>query len=137
MRKLMTVTLVLLTAALLLGMGNIGGTPEGTIPKTSENIRVQLADRAGVTTELSHFSMDGNIFLAGRRGAGQMSVFFRELAEVSFGPVSGNDAPAELFLKSGKRVQLKMDKKAVFYGDTGSGTFHIATGEVSRIVFLK
>jgi len=135
MRNLLTVALTLLTAALLMGMGNIGGTQDGTIPKTKENIQAQLVDRSGVSTELSRFSMDGNVFLEGRRGEGEMNVFFRDLKEVSFGPVSGNDAPADLLLKSGKHVQLKVRKSAVFYGDTGSGNYHISAGDVSRIVF--
>lgn len=137
MRNLLKVALVLLTAALLLGMGNVGGTPEGTVPKTNENIRAKLVDRSGVSNELTRFSMDGNIFLNGRRGEGQLSVFFRDLMEVSFGPVSGNDTPADLLLKSGKQVQMKVNKSAVFYGDTGSGAYHISAGDVSRIVFQK
>ena len=135
MRNLLTVALALLTAILLLGMGNLGGTPEGTVPKTEENIRALLVDRSGVSNELIRFSMDGNVLLKGRRGEGQMSVFFRDLKEVSFGPVSGNYAPADLLLKSGKRVQLKVEKNAIFYGDTGSGAYHISAGDVSRIVF--
>lgn len=136
MRNLLKVALALLTAALLMGMGNIG-TSEGTIPKTEENIRAQLVDRSGVANELTRFSMDGNVFIKGRRGEGQMSVFFRDLKEVSFGPMSGNDAPADLLLKSGKHVQLKVNKSAIFYGDTGSGIYHISAGDVSRIVFQK
>lgn len=137
MRNLLTVALAMLTSALLMGMGNIGGTPEGKVPKTEENIRARLVDRSGVSNELTQFSMDGNVFLNGRRGEGQMSVFFRDLNEASFGPVSGNDAPVDLILKSGKQVQLKVKKNAIFYGDTGSGTYHISAGDVSRIVFHK
>jgi hypothetical protein len=51
--------------------------------------------------------------------------------------VSGNDTLADLLLKSGKRVQLKVNKSAIFYGDTGSGTYRISAGDVSRIVFHK
>lgn len=137
MRNLLTVALALLAAVLLMGMGSVGGTQEGTIPKTNENIQAQLVDRSGVSNELTRFSMDGNVFLNGRRGEGQLSVFFRDLKEVSFGPVSGKDAPADLLLKSGKHVQMKVNKSAVFYGDTGSGTYHISAGDVSRIVFQK
>lgn len=137
MRNLLTVALILLTAALLTGMGNLGGTPEGTVPKTDENIRAQLVDRAGVSTELSRFSMGGNVVFEGRRGEGTMSLFFRDLKEVSFGPVSGSDVPADLLLKSGKQIQLKVSKSAIFYGDTGSGSYRIAAGDVTRIVFHK
>lgn len=137
MRCALTAVLVLLTATMLMGMGNLGGTPEGTVPKTEENIKAQIIDRSGVSTELSRFSMGGNVFLEGRRGEGQMSVFFRDLKEVSFGPESGNEAPADLLLKSGNRLQLKVNKSAVFYGDTGSGAYRISASDVSRIVFHK
>jgi len=137
MRTLTTLALALLAAPLLLGMGSIGGTPEGTIPKTNENVRAHLVDRSGVTTDLTRFSMDGNVFINGRRGEGQMNIFFRDLNEVSFGPAGSKDVPADLSLKTGKQVQLKVDKSAIFYGDTGSGTYHISAGNVSRIVFPR
>ena len=137
MRNLLTVALALLTATLLMGMGSVGGTKEGTIPRTNENIQAQLVDRSGVSSELTRFSMDGNVFLNGRRGEGEMSVLFRDLNEVSFGPVSGNYVAANLLLKSGKHVQLKVNKSAIFYGDTGSGTYRISAGDVSRIEFHK
>jgi hypothetical protein len=137
MRGIMLAALVLLTATLLMGMGNLGGTPEGTVPKTDENIMAQIVDRSGVTIEVSRFSQDGKVFLDGRRGDGEMSVFFRDLREISFGPVSGNEAQADLLLKSGSRLQLKVNKNALFYGDTGYGTYRVAVGGVCRIVFLK
>lgn len=137
MRSALTVVLVLLTATMLMGMGSLGGAPEGTVPKTEENIKAQIIDRSGVSTELSQFSMGGNVFFEGQRGEGRMSVFFRDLKEVSFGPVSGNEAPADLLLKSGSRLQLKVNKSAVFYGDTGYGAYRISASDVSRIIFHK
>jgi hypothetical protein len=137
MRGALTVILVLLAAALLLGMGSVGGPAEGTIPKTKENIKAQIIDRSGVSTDLTRFSISGEVFLEGRRGDGTMSVFFRDLKEISFGPVSGNDVPADLLLTSGSHLRLNVHKSALFYGDTGFGAYRIAAGEVSRIVFLK
>lgn len=137
MRGALTVILVLLTATMLMGMGSLGGAPEGTVPKTEENIKAQIVDRSGVSTELSQFSMGGNVFFEGQRGEGRMSVFFRDIKEVSFGTVSGNEAPADLLLKSGSRLQLKVNKSAVFYGDTGVGAYRISANDVSRIVFRK
>lgn len=134
MRSIVTTMLVLLTASVLMGMGNLGGTPEGQVPKTDENIKVQLIDRSGVSTELTKFSMNGKVFLEGKRGEGEMSVFFHDLKEVSFNPVSGDTVPAELLLKSGSRIQLKIPKGAVFHGDTGVGAYRISAHDVSRIV---
>ncbi len=137
MRSALTTVLVLLTAIVLTGMGNMGGTPEGTVPLPVENIKAQIVDRSGVSTDVSRFSRDGKIFLEGLRGEGQMSIFFRDLKEVSFGAVSGNDVAVDLVLKSGSHLQLKMRKNATFYGDTTYGAFRIAAGDVSRIVFHK
>ncbi len=135
MRGALTAVLVLLTAAVLTGMGSLGGTPEGSVPKVDENVKARIVDRLGVTTEVSSFSMDGKVFLEGRRGEGKMNVPFHDLKEVGFGQVSGDDVAADLLLKSGGRHQLKVNKSTVFYGDTGYGAYHITAGDISRIVF--
>lgn len=137
MRGALTAALIFFSACMLVGMGNLGGTPEGEIPKPDENVKVQVVDRSGVSTELSRFSMDGKVFFKGKRGEGDMTVFFRDLKEASFDPMKGNDAPANLLLKSGSRLQLNVNKSAVFFGDTGHGAFRISAGDVSRIVFHK
>jgi hypothetical protein len=128
--------LALLALVMLTGMGDLGGVPAGTVPKTEENIKVQLVDRSGVSTELSSFSMDGQTFLDGRRGDGQMNISFRELREISFGKVSGEEVPVELLLKSGNRIQLTVRKRTLFYGDTGYGAFRIPARDISRIVMV-
>jgi hypothetical protein len=130
------IVLALLAAAMLTGMGELGGIPAGTIPETDENIKVQIVDRSGVSTELSSFSMDGQTFLDGRRGDGRMNIFFRDLREISFGKVSGEEVPVEFLLKSGSRLQLNVRKRTLFYGDTGYGAYRIPARDVSRIVFV-
>ena len=137
MRSALPAIVVILTATMLMGMGGLGGTPEGTVPKTDEDIRAQVVDRAGVSTALSRFSRDGKVFLEGRRGEGEVSVFFRDLKEVSFGKLSGDEVPADLLLTSGTRIQLKIPKNTVFHGDTGYGAYWISAADVSRIVFHK
>jgi len=136
MRKLPIIVLALLTSAVLMGMGDLGGVPAGTIPKTDENIKAQIIDLSGVSTEVSGFSLDGQIFLDGRRGDGRMSVFFRELRAIEFGKVSGEEVPVDLLLKSGSRLQLNVRMRTLFYGDTGYGAYRIPARDVSRIVFV-
>jgi len=137
MRGALTVILVLLAAAMLTGMGNLGGTQEGTVPKTKENIKAQIVDRSGVSTDLTRFSQAGEVFIEGRRGDGHLSVLFRDLKEINFGPVSGNDVPADLLLKTGAHLHLKLNKGAIFYGDSGYGAYRIAAGDINRILFPK
>ena len=137
MRGVWRVVLAIMTASLLTGMGNLGGTPEGTVPKTEENFKARVVDRSGVTTEVEHLSLDGKVFLEGGRGEGKITIRFRDLKEVGFGAVQGNEVAADLLFKSGEHQQLKVPKNALFYGDAGYGVFRIAAGDVSRIVFLK
>jgi hypothetical protein len=137
MRGIVTTGLVLLTAAILMGMGNMGGTPEGSVPNTSENIKVQLVDRKGVAVELSRFSMDGKIYLEGNLGEGTMSVNFGDLKEVSFGPVTGDSVPADLLLSSDRHLQLKVHKVTVFYGVTENGAYRISVQNTDRIIVRK
>lgn len=136
MRRLLLFVLALLAAVMLTGMGDLGGAPAGTVPKMEEDIKAQIVDSSGVSTELRNFSMDGQTFLDGRRGDGQMNIFFRELREISFGKVSGEEVPVDLLLKSGSRLQLKVRKRSIFYGDTGYGAYRIPARDVSRIVFV-
>lgn len=136
MRKLSIIVLALLTAAVLTGMGDLGGVPAGTIPKTDENIKARIIDRSGVSTEVSGFSMDGQTFLDGRRGDGRMSIFFRELQAIDFGKVSGEEVPVDLLLKSGSRLQLNVRMRTLFYGDMGYGAYRIPARDVGRIVFV-
>jgi hypothetical protein len=135
MRGVLIVVLSLAAAALLTGMGGLGGVPGGTVPKTDENIRARLVDRSGVTVELTQFSMDGDVFLEGSRGDGTMTVFFKEIAEIRFGAVAGEEVPAELMLKAGGRLQLEVRKRAVFYGSTGVGAYRVVARDVARIEF--
>jgi hypothetical protein len=137
MRGIVKTGLAVLTAAVLTGMGSMGGTPEGTVPHTSEDIKVQLVDRKGVTVELSRFSMDGKVFLEGNLGEGTMSVNFDDLKDVSFGPVAGDTVPADLLLKSDRHLQLKVSRIANFYGVMEDGVYRISVQNTSRIIVRK
>lgn len=135
MRGALTVVLAILAGCLLMGMGSLGGTPEGEIPKPDKNFRVMLVDTSGVPSELTRFSMDGNLFVKGKRGEGEVTVPFGNIREVHFGQVSDSDVPADLVQTSGARIQLRVNKSATFFGDTGYGTYRIPAGNVSRIQF--
>ena len=137
MRGIVTIVLLVTIGVVLSGMGNMGGTPEGTVPNAPENFKVQLIDRAGVTTELSRFSMEGKVFFEGELGEGTMSVSFLDIKEISFGAAGGNLVTADLLLDSGRRIQLKLHNVTMFYGVTGDGAYKISVRNISRIVFLK
>lgn len=135
MKGLAISMMIVLTALLLSGMGELGGGPEGTVPETSENIKARVFDRSGTMAELTRFSMDGKVFLAGKIGDGEVTVFFKDIREVDFNQVTGEYIRAILKLASGKSLDLRISKRAVFYGSTGFGAYNIRARDVKRIEF--
>lgn len=130
------IIVILVGTVALMGMGSLGGQPQGTAPKTEVNIHAQIVDRSGVTTEVAQFSMEGKVYLEGARGDGQMTVLFKKLQGIAFGKVEGQIVPAELKFKNGENLKLKLRKSSVFYGSTRYGTFQIRAGNIQKIEFL-
>ncbi|BCR05306.1 hypothetical protein DESUT3_23750 [Desulfuromonas versatilis] len=135
MKKLIFVV-VLSVAALLCGMGERGGPPEGALPKTEENFRVRLIDRSGQSLELEQFSFKGKVFLEGEVGKGQLTVPFRNIRKMTFAAPEGELVPVDLQLRAGSAVRLQLQGGDLFYGSPGYGTFQIRGGDVQSIDFL-
>ncbi|PLX95489.1 MAG: hypothetical protein C0621_03505 [Desulfuromonas sp.] len=135
MKRILSLFLLLLTAFFLMGMGDLGGTPEGSVPAVDEDYHVQLTDREGVSVSLSQFSMDGNIVLQGKRGSGTMSIPFSALTAIEVTQTRSNDATVNLSLNEGESLQIKIPGRAVFYGSTGFGGYQIRVDDVTRIDF--
>jgi len=127
--------LVLFFAVVLTGMGELGGGPSGTVPETTENINARVFDRMGIMAELTQFSMEGNVFLEGTSGKGEITIPFKNLKSIEFGEIIGQDMFVSVQLKSGETLPLKVTKKAVFYGDTGYGAYRIRVRDIKRVEF--
>jgi hypothetical protein len=136
MKRILATFSLLAAALLLLGMGDLGGAPAGSVPQTAENLHAVVIDRSGIRTDLSQFSMDGTLFLEGNRGSGKLTVDFKKIAAVDFGQVSGDRVAVSLQLKDGEKIDLMILRRALFYGDTGYGAFKIAARDLQRIEFL-
>ncbi len=135
MRNVIVTFMLLLLATVLTGMGMTGGGPGGTVPDVKEEIHARLVDRTGTSIELDRFSVDGEVFIEGERGSGTMSVFFNRLKAIRFGEISGEKVLTTVELKDGSSIDLKVSKRAVFYGDTGFGAYSIRAREVKEIRF--
>jgi hypothetical protein len=119
-----------------MGMGGLGGQPEGTIPETDVNIRAEVKDRDGVTTHLENFSMAGKIALSAWRGQGQLTIPFANIDTVVFGDSHGDAVTVDVKLKTGEAMALKLRSRAQFYGSTGFGAFQIKSKDLALIDFL-
>jgi hypothetical protein len=136
MNRTLSLILLLVVASICMGMGGLGGQPEGTIPETDVNIRAEVKDRDGVTTHLENFSMAGKIALSAWRGQGQLTIPFANIDTVVFGDSHGDDVKVDVKLKTGEAMALKLRSRAQFYGSTGFGAFQIKSKDLALIDFL-
>lgn len=135
MRKVCSTLVVLLLAAVLCGMGGLGGEPEGTLPETEFDFSVVVVDRAGVETALSKFSMDGSTFLHGQLGKAAVTIDFNDIASASFKSLANDRIKVALDLKSGEDLFLQIRRRSGFAGQMKVGVYHIRAEDVARIDF--
>jgi len=135
MKRFAGLALLLIVAVLCMGMGDLGGHPEGTTPETDVRIEAKITDRSGTETSVNQFSMDGKTYLDSLRGSGQLTIPFQQLDSVICGKVTGDEMAVKVKLKSGSVLDLAIRKRALFYGSTGYGAFVIKARDVARIDF--
>ena len=128
--------LLLVVASFCLGMGGLGGQPEGTIPETDVNFQVEVTDRDGVTTPLAKFSMAGKTALDAWRGQGKLTIPFANIDTIVFNDSSGNAIAVEVKLRSGETMMLQVRSRVLFYGSTGFGAYQIRSKDLAQIDFL-
>lgn len=129
------VVLIATIALLCMGMGGLGGHPEGSVPETDVSIQADVTDRSGTTTSLNQFSMEGKTYLDAWRGQGKLSIPFQHIDTVSFGEIKGDEVKVEVKLKAGSVMTLAIRARAQFYGSTGFGAFQIKSRDVVRLDF--
>ena len=135
MKRGLTLVLLLMVALLCMGMGGLGGQPEGTVPETDVRIQADITDRSGFTTSLTQFSMDGKTYLDAWRGQGKLTIPFQQIDTISFGETKGIEVTVDAKLKSGNVMTLTIRSRAQFYGSTGFGAFQIKSRDVASIDF--
>ncbi len=135
MKRVFTYTLLIVVALFCMGMGGLGGQPEGTVPKTDVRIQADIKDRDGISTNLNQFSMNGNTFLEALRGQGQLTIPFQHIDTITFTEVREEELKVDVKLKSGSVMTLAILSDAQFYGSTGYGAFQIKAKNVYSIDF--
>lgn len=135
MKRGLIFLLLTVVAVLCMGMGGLGGFPEGTVPETDVRIQADIKDHDGITTSLNQFSMDGKTYLDAWRGQGKLTIPFQHIDTVSFGELRGDEVKVDVKLKSGSVMTLAIRSRALFYGSTGFGAFQIKSRDVFSIDF--
>jgi hypothetical protein len=95
-----------------------------------------VEDQSGVTVEVTQVSYNGEVYLYGLFGDGQVTVPFENLQEVRFEP-SNEPGKRVAFaaLRDGSSVRVLVEEDIPAYGKTSFGTYQITVDKIRRISF--
>ncbi len=127
------VLVVVILTFLLLGMGSFNEGAIDSIPVPDENFSAKITDQLDASFDITHFSLDGKTLLSGKRGEGTVSIPCGNINSIDF-IKKGKDLFASIRIKSGERIELKINNTATIYGKLSYGYFSINIGEVKKIV---
>ena len=120
---------------LCLGMGFGGGDGPTSIPEPQQSYKAELTDVEGKKVELTQFSIEGQTYVLGNLGAGNVAIPFAKIKSAAVSQ-DGDKVKAVLSLKDGQTITLMASTKAKAYGKTSFGNYVIPLGEVSSIQIL-
>jgi len=136
MKKYLAPLFIFSSLIFLLGMGELGGTaPVDKIPAPDKNFTARVVDRQGIETALSKVSYEGNVFLIGNRGSAAVTIPFEKISQLQLQSLEGSEALVKVFLRDQKSVEIKVAKRAKFYGKAEFGTFQIEMKDLKSINF--
>ena len=120
----------------LFGMGELdSGYPLNEIPMPEKDFSATVTDNDGTITRLSQVSIDGNIYIEGKRGKADMASEFSVIKSISFEPGEKGKVKAVLEPANGDPFHLSVDEKDYLYGKTKVGSFRIKLKDLKAISF--
>ncbi|MBM4315768.1 MAG: hypothetical protein FJ122_17885 [Deltaproteobacteria bacterium] len=129
--KRIILTAILATIPVLAGMGAMQGpaSPD-KIPVPAKPYHATFVDQMDVATECTELTIEGAVYLEGKRGEGNYTISFDNIEQVTF-RLAAERLIGTVKLDGGGTVELALNKKHKAYGRTKYGTFQI------RLVDLK
>ena len=130
--RILVLCALLLCLPLIMAMGMGSSEVPTRIPEPKVNYLVTLTDMGGTTVDLSHFSIEGVVFLAGEMGRGELAVPLEKVKDVVIRH-QGGEFKAEVALADGGKVTITVKGSLKATGKTSYGNYRIPLDEVSRI----
>jgi hypothetical protein len=72
----------------------------------------------------------------GKRGSAAVTIPFEKISQIQLQSAEGNDVWAKVSLRGAESLNLKLDKRAKFFGKADFGTFQIEIKDLKSIDFL-
>ena len=133
-KKISCLCAAALIALVSMGMGSMGSEDATRIPEVDENYAATIVDQSDVSMVLHKLSFDGQTFLMGRLGKARVSVEFKKIRSVIFG-LHHDDVRANVRLKNGGVVEIDVDKRKPFFGESDFAQVRIEAQDIKTIVF--
>jgi hypothetical protein len=128
---------IILSTFFLLGMGSMDQTEKiGEIPHPDKEVTVNTTDIEGQFLNLTRFSLNGQAFLTGKLGAGQVAIPLEQVRVISLQP-DGKEVLAKVDLVDGTQLNVQMEKGITAYGKIKYGTYKIALDRLRKIEILE
>ena len=136
MKRHLLFLVILLLSVFTMGMGSLGGKPEGSIPMPDKDFKATITDINAVKTTCSFVSVNGKDFLKGERGSTSVTIPFENIITVKISKTGDEkDVDAELNLVDEKGINIKVDGNSDVYGKTDFGTVQVKMRDISEIKF--
>lgn len=126
-------TLIVGFAFCCIGMGGLGEQDPAKIPEPAQDFSATVMDQSDIASDITLMSLEGQTFLAGKRGGATISIPFENIEIIEF-RMSGNDLYAAVAMKGQPQVELRMEKKRVLYGRLSYGHFAIRVEYIRKII---
>ncbi len=136
MRRYLSFFMTILLAVMLMGMGDIGGKPGGSIPKPDKDFSAVITDINSVKTTCTFVSVNGKDYLKGTQGSFTATIPFEKISTINV-RASGDEKEVAAMLKlvDGKEITMYINGNADIYGKAGYGNIQIKMRNVSEINF--
>jgi len=131
--KKMIFMILLATVPFLSGMGSIlGSSSPEKIPIPVKKYHATFVDQMDVTTECKEVSIEGAVYLEGKRGEGSYTISFDSIEQVLF-RLTADRLTGIVKLRAGGTTELVLNKTHKAYGRTKYGTFQIKLIDLKMI----
>jgi hypothetical protein len=130
------IVVMVIAAFFLLGMGKLEQTEKpGEIPLPEKEVSAMITDNEGLTLNLSQFSINGQINLTGKLGAGRVNIPLSQIRVISL--TNGSKGlVAKVELTDHSQMNLLLEKGAMISGRIKVGTYQVSMDQLKKIEVL-
>ncbi|MFC1854976.1 hypothetical protein ACFL2A_00350 [Thermodesulfobacteriota bacterium] len=138
MKRYLGLAIILIISFFMMGMGDLGGTPEGSIPMPDKDYKATITDVNSVETVANFVSINGKGYVKGKRGSANVTIPFENINTVTVSlSEDEKDVDTDLKLVDGKSISIKVDGNLDLSGKTDFGTIKIKVRDITKIEFTN